>query len=418
LKSAGADLLTAGAEMAPDFIVDLSPLAADWTPERLLPLFERLRDALAGGVQSLLIATTSANSGGIAGMTRVFAKEWPGRSVRSVILDGIAKDAACAECIYAELVAPSGPPVATYSETGRTESTAILTSMPGDTEQHLSLDREAVVLITGGARGITAPIALELAERFGCRIELIGRTPEPVEPEDPDLATAHDLPSLRRAVIARGDLKEPAAIEALCARVVAAREVGRNLEAMRATGAAVCYHACDVRDRVTLAAVVEDLYARHGRIDLVVHAAGVIEDKLATDKTPESFCRVFETKANGAEALLSTLRDDVQTIVFFSSVAGAFGNRGQVDYATANDYLDTLAREHNVARSGRVVSIAWGPWGGEGMVSPELQWEYATRGIELIEPEGGIRAFMAEVLAGPRDDAHVLLMRAFPSSLA
>jgi NAD(P)-dependent dehydrogenase (short-subunit alcohol dehydrogenase family) len=335
-----------------------------------------------------------------------------------VILDGIAKDSVRADCIYAELDATSGPPVVTYSEDGRTESTAVRAPLPEDVEPRLSLDRDSIVLFTGGARGITAPIALELAERFGCRIELIGRTPEPVEPEDADLAAAHDLPSLRRAIIARGELKEPAAIEALCARVMATREVRRNLDALAATGAAVRYHACDVRDRLALTAIVEDVYARHGRIDLVVHAAGVIEDKLALDKTPESFCRVFETKANGAETLLSTLRDDVQAIVFFSSVAGAFGNRGQVDYATANDYLDTLAREHNSARTGRVVSIAWGPWAGEGMVSPELQREYATRGIELIEPEGGIRAFMDEVLAGPRDDAHVLLMRAFPSSLA
>jgi hypothetical protein len=52
------------------------------------------------------------------------------------------------------------------------------------------------------------------------------------------------------------------------------------------------------------------------------------------------------------------------------------------------------------------------------MVSPELEREYATRGVELIEPEGGVAAFLTEVLTGPKEDAHVLLMRAFPSSLA
>jgi NAD(P)-dependent dehydrogenase (short-subunit alcohol dehydrogenase family) len=108
----------------------------------------------------------------------------------------------------------------------------------------------------------------------------------------------------------------------------------------------------------------------------------------------------------------------VQCLAFFSSVAGAFGNRGQVDYATANDYLDALARDLNAERAGRVVSIAWGPWADGGMVSPELEREYATRGVELIEPEGGVAAFLTEVLTGPKEDAHVLLMRAFPSSLA
>jgi NAD(P)-dependent dehydrogenase (short-subunit alcohol dehydrogenase family) len=144
----------------------------------------------------------------------------------------------------------------------------------------------------------------------------------------------------------------------------------------------------------------------------------VIEDKLAVDKTPESFRRVLETKVMGARTLAAKLHDDVQCLAFFSSVAGAFGNRGQVYYATANDYLDALARDLNAERAGRVVSIAWGPWADGGMVSPELEREYATRGVELIEPEGGVAAFLTEVLTGPKEDAHVLLMRAFPSSLA
>ena len=191
-----------------------------------------------------------------------------------------------------------------------------------------------------------------------------------------------------------------------------------TLSSLRAAGATVVYHAVDVRDDAALARVIDDIYARHGKIDVAVHGAGVIEDRLAVDKTAESFRRVFDTKVCGALALANKLHDDLRCLVFFSSVAGAFGNRGQVDYATANDYLDCLARDLNPRRSGRVVSMAWGPWGDGGMVSPELEREYATHGIELIEPAAGVESFMTSSCTDRRADAHVILMRAFPSAMA
>jgi NAD(P)-dependent dehydrogenase (short-subunit alcohol dehydrogenase family) len=97
-------------------------------------------------------------------------------------------------------------------------------------------------------------------------------------------------------------------------------------------------------------------------------------------------------------------------VAFFSSVSGAFGNRGQVDYAAANDALDKLALSLNESIKGRVVSINWGPWGGAGMVSAELEKEYERRGISLIELEKGIEDFLEELEYGAPDDAQVVLM--------
>ena len=155
-------------------------------------------------------------------------------------------------------------------------------------------------------------------------------------------------------------------------------------------------------------ALIDELYRRHGRLDGVIHGAGVLEDKLLRHKTPESFERVFETKVAGARTLVERLRRDVRFVVLFSSVSGAFGNRGQIDYAAANDALDKLAASLARELPGRVVSIDWGPWGGTGMVSPELEREYARRGIGLIDPERGVEALLAE-LHGGRGDAQVIL---------
>ena len=61
----------------------------------------------------------------------------------------------------------------------------------------------------------------------------------------------------------------------------------------------------------------------------MIHGAGVIEDKLARDKTADSFARVFETKVNSALAIARKVRPDIGFVAFFSSIASTFGSRGQ-----------------------------------------------------------------------------------------
>ena len=173
-----------------------------------------------------------------------------------------------------------------------------------------------------------------------------------------------------------------------------------------------------MRDGAAFGALIDALYARHGRLDGVIHGAGVIEDKLARDKTPESFARVFETKVNGALAIAKHVRDDVGFIAFFSSISATFGNRGQADYAAANDFLDRLAVTLKRRLAARVLSINWGPWGGAGMVSPELTREYAKRGIGLIDPDAGVAGFLDELLHGSAEQAQVILMRGDPRGAA
>ncbi|MEO7328209.1 MAG: SDR family NAD(P)-dependent oxidoreductase, partial [Minicystis sp.] len=183
-----------------------------------------------------------------------------------------------------------------------------------------------------------------------------------------------------------------------------------------AAGASARYHAVDVRDAAAFGALIDAIYAHHGRIDGVIHGAGILEDRLLAQKTRESFDRVFETKVESALTLAEKLRPDTSFVVFFGSVSGAFGNKGQIDYAAANDSLDKLAWWLEERIKGRVVSIDWGPWAGAGMVSPELSREYDRRGIGLIDPQEGLDAFLDELLHGSRA-AQVILMNAAPKVL-
>src|SRR5690606_26181093 len=106
------------------------------------------------------------------------------------------------------------------------------------------------------------------------------------------------------------------------------------------------------------------------RITGLVHGAGVLADQLIVDKRPEDIDRVLGTKLTGLANLLATLDTDrLRHVVLFSSVAGFFGNRGQSDYAMANEALNRIASRLRGARpEARITSINWGAWAG-GMVT-------------------------------------------------
>jgi NAD(P)-dependent dehydrogenase (short-subunit alcohol dehydrogenase family) len=352
--------------------------------------------------------------GGVAGLLKVLTKELPDLKVRAIDVDPTEDPQAIAEAILGELTASDKLVEVGYRH-GVRQTLRLVAAEPAAVRPELPLGPESVVLVTGGARGITAAAAIELARRTRCRLELVGRSPLPGE-EDPALAAASDTAALRRTLVERG-AREPAAIEADCRRVLAAREIRQTLAALAAAGSPVRYHSLDVRDEQAVSALIDEIYERHGRLDGVVHGAGIIEDKLLRHKTRESFDRVFDTKVAAARALVRKLRDDVGFVVFFSSVSGAFGNRGQADYAAASDALDKLALELAGRIPGRAISINWGPWAGAGMVSEELQREYGRRGIGLIPPREGVARLIAELCA-TGGDPQVVLMCADAESMA
>ena len=96
------------------------------------------------------------------------------------------------------------------------------------------LDADSVVLMTGGARGITAHIANELARRHACTLVLVGRSPLPELQEDPELEAAADANALRRVLATRRAGSRPAEIEREVRELLAAREISSNLSALRA----------------------------------------------------------------------------------------------------------------------------------------------------------------------------------------
>ncbi len=388
-------------------------------------LYRRGKEVIESGVPCLYAASARTGAfgdsltdgtplrGGIAGFVKTVAKEVPAMRARVVDLDAAQPASDLAAALFRELITDDRLVEVGYAGLERRARRLVLAepkvngSGKGNGNGHgggLALGSDSVILITGGARGITAAVAIALATRYHCRLELVGRSPLP-EPEPRNLEECPDAAALR--VELAKSMSAPAPIEARVRRILAGRETRETLMAIERAGGCATYHVCDVRD-ASFGDLIDGIYAREGRIDGVIHGAGVTEDKRLVDKTPESFDRVFETKVQGARILAERLRSDVGFVLFFASVVGAFGNPGQADYAAANDALDGIARHLSRRLAGRVVSIDWGPWAGAGMVTPELQREYARRGIGLIPLDEGVKRALAEI--EQRDAAQVIIM--------
>jgi acyl transferase domain-containing protein/NAD(P)H-dependent flavin oxidoreductase YrpB (nitropropane dioxygenase family)/NAD(P)-dependent dehydrogenase (short-subunit alcohol dehydrogenase family) len=428
-----ADLPTFGALEPVDGLIHLWGLHAGHCDRDVARFHELLRTMLAHKMAYLVAASGLGGryghfhgdaapldhhrGAGLAGLIKSVAKERPELHARCVDLEPSETPVALAEYLELELLADDRLVDVAYRKQSRRLMEVVPAPLLRKNERRtLQLGQDSVVLLTGGARGITAALARSLASQYRCRLELVGRTCLETAPDKPEYAAARDPKSLRQHVLRDNPGLAPAAVERRCAHILAAREIRQTLDAIGEAGARANYTQLDVRDMHRFGEYIENTYRLYGRIDGVVHGAGVVEDKLVRDKNMESFTRVFETKVRSAVTLSKLLRDDVAFVVFFSSVASVFGNRGQADYAAANDVLDKLAHALQARVQGRVLSVNWGPWAGKGMVSPELEREYARRGIGLIPLQDGVDLLLHELHEGDRENVQLVMMCGNPET--
>src|SRR5262249_11772520 len=127
------------------------------------------------------------------------------------------------------------------------------------------------------------------------------------------------------------------------------------------------------------------------------------------------FRGVLTPKVTGTYNLDQASQDvGLDFFALFSSIAGAMGNVGQADYATANGFMDQFAayRNRQVAaerRRGRTLSINWPLWqaGGMGIDPASRELLRQTTGIHLMRTATGLKAFYRS-LASPYDQTLVV----------
>ncbi|WP_197210343.1 type I polyketide synthase [Synechococcus sp. CBW1004] len=356
----------------------------------------------------------SAAAGGQTGLLKTLAQEWPDVCCRVVDCDPTVPSERLSEQLLAELECLQGPVEIGLQGEERLAFQTVSTPLAAPVEAAaapLVPAADWVVLATGGHRGITAE-TLKSITVPGMTLVIVGRTPEP-GPEAASTAGLSDRSDLRRTLLeqarSQGDTPSPVAIERQLNALLAAREIRANLAHFRQT-CHVDYRSLDVTDGAALDVLITDLQARYGRLDAVIQGAGAIADKLLVDKNPQAFEQVFDTKTVSAFVLQKSLRfESLKLLVFFSSVAGRYGSRGQSDYAAANEILNRLAWQLHWQHPGtRIVAINWGPWDSTGMASEEVKRQFRERGIIPIPLPEGCDYFRQELLLGSFDAVEVI----------
>jgi len=255
-----------------------------------------------------------------------------------------------------------------------------------------------VVVMSGGATGISAHLARSLVP-FMPRLVFLGRTSLDSNVEAAKPRPGH-LPSEAFAADPR------------------ASEIARTLADLHSSGIEATYHTCDVTDPDAVQAIMGEVVSRYGRIDGIIHGAGVLRDGFLSQMTPDDLSRVADVKFLGAWNLFSAAQGaGLRFFVGLSSVAAIQGNAGQANYAAANRMMSALLR-YLRRRNGaiRFKALMLPPVEGAGMAEdPDVRDLMRRKGAAYLHANEIAELFCRELSVAPADDDWVMFMRRLPS---
>ncbi|MCG8476579.1 MAG: SDR family NAD(P)-dependent oxidoreductase, partial [Cytophagales bacterium] len=333
-------------------------------------------------------------SGGLFGLTKSLNLEWNKVFCRGIDMAFTLKPETGAQKIVSELYdADQCLTDVSYDKDGK-RYTLEADELPAVSGQLTSsITKDSVFVVTGGARGVTADCVKEMAKTFRCKFILIGRSA--LQEEEPAWAkgVADGMALNRNAMqMLKNEGKKPLPkdVQRMVGAVLAQREIQENLSFIRSQGAEAYYQPADVTDAEALKAAIEKVTPVTGNVTGIIHGAGRLADKLIENKTEWDFDAVFDVKIKGLLAVTQAVNiHDIKHVVFFSSVAGFYGNVGQTDYAIANEVLNRTAHLFKKNHPDvHVSSINWGAWDG-GMVSDGLKKMFEAHGVSLVPMEEG-----------------------------
>jgi NAD(P)-dependent dehydrogenase (short-subunit alcohol dehydrogenase family) len=350
-------------------------------------------------------------SGALVGLLKCVAQEWPDVFTRALDLPlavyEMPRPAWTATII--ETAQAHGPVELGLAAIDRLTALTLKPYWPKESPEPL-LNPLDTVVATGGGRGVTAAVLLELAKLYKPRLVILGRTP--IGPPEPlwlfSLNTDREIKAaLHKAAL---DLT-PKELNERAKLILASRELKRNLDALHKAGATVEYLAGDFTKPQILEDAARRIRAKYGPIRGFIHGAGVLADHPILGKSQDDFARVYATKTQIAANLLEAFQPEpLKLVVFFSSSTARFGRKGQSDYAAGNEVLNKTAWELSLLHpKARVLAVNWGPWAG-GMVSESLAGQFDAEGVGLIGLKEGVETFVRLIRSPVGDPAEVVVL--------
>ncbi|MHA1828056.1 MAG: SDR family NAD(P)-dependent oxidoreductase [Candidatus Heimdallarchaeaceae archaeon] len=243
-----------------------------------------------------------------------------------------------------------------------------------------------LLLVTGGGRGITFKCLETLCEVEKPQIAIFGIEDISEYTLDHLSYTGEQLDlkkqELVRTLKEKGEKVTPVLIERRWNQFLFGLEVFKNIRSLKEKGLKVQYYKVDITKKGEVEKAIRKVEKDfESQITHIIHGAGLEESKQFKKKKVEFSKLIVSVKVDGIKNILSLIdTNKLKRVVCFSSIAGRFGNRGQVDYSFANGFMSRLC--WSLEQQG-ISSLAcdWSAWGGVGM---------ATRGsiMEILESQG------------------------------
>ncbi|MDP4180816.1 MAG: SDR family oxidoreductase [Bacillota bacterium] len=205
----------------------------------------------------------------------------------------------------------------------------------------VEIKENGVYLITGGMGGLGLAMAGFLASQSKIRLCLVGRSKIADRSRWDEILTENK------------DKKEMKKIKEI-----------RELESK---GAQVFCYSADVCDEDDLESLISSIRNEHGKIDGIIHCAGVAGNGFVINRGENVFRSVIEPKTMGSYLLDKlTLEFAPDFYALFSTITSLTGDPGQGDYTAAGCYLDSFSAYRN-KKGGKTVTINWPIWSETGM---------------------------------------------------
>lgn len=272
----------------------------------------------------------------LSGICRVLPQEFTGSSVRQIDVSG-SDVGRLARQLLREFDSPAADAVVAYRDGRRWVQDFEQVVLDAPDDRDLPLRDRGVYLVTGGLGSLGLTLADHLARSCKARLVLTARTALP--PRDD-----WDGPL---------DDRNRARVRAI-----------RRLEEV---GAEVMTVAVDVTDEAAMKVLVNDVVARFGAINGVIHAAGVLSGEAVrpiAELDRKACLSLFAPKVRGALVLDRVLAGhSLDFRLLMSSLAVVLGGLGHAAYAAANAFMDAFANASGGAAGNPPwLSVDWDSW--------------------------------------------------------
>ncbi|MFX1481372.1 MAG: KR domain-containing protein, partial [Promethearchaeota archaeon] len=274
----------------------------------------------------------------------------------------------------------------------------------------LSVSEEDVFLVTGGAQGITFACIDELTNHIKPQLILLGLAPYDVSLiqylNSPSEMLNEKKEELIYSLKSKNERVTPVMINKEWKKFLDKLDTLGNIEHLRKKGLSVQYYEVDVTNDEKMNNIFQEIndLTKNSKV-CVIHGAGIEESKSFLNKNLNVAHKVVDVKVGGLSNILRNLNlENIKYFIAFSSIAGRYGNRGQIDYAFANAYLSRIAWKFNQEKI-PFLTFDWTAWADIGMATQGSTLQILTQaGVTPIPSHIGVKIFSKLILNNQRGE--------------